>query len=64
MAMLAESGALDGVLLQLAADTFWRHVWPRIKDERLRLTVWFLRPSVRVAALYPLFVRIFGEPPA
>lgn len=62
MALLTQTGGLDVIVLQMAADAFWLHVWPRIEDERLRLTVWFLRPSVRVQALRPLFVRIFGEP--
>ena len=59
--MLAGQG-VDSVLVSLVADVFWRRVWPQIEGERLRLTVWVLRPSVRVAALRPLFVRIFGEP--
>ena len=47
----------------LLRTAFWQGVWPRIKDERLTVTVWFLRPSLKVAALHPLFVRIFGEDP-
>lgn len=47
----------------LLRTAFWQGIWPRIQDERLSITVWFLRPSVRVAALKPLFERIFGDDP-
>lgn len=47
----------------LLRTMFWQGVWPRIKDERLTVTVWFLRPSLKVSALHPLFERIFGADP-
>lgn len=45
------------------AGAFWAYVWPRIKDDRLKVSIWFLRPSVKVAALKPFFALIFGEAP-
>jgi len=46
------------------ARAFWRFTWPRIRDERLQVRVWILRPSVRVAALQPWFELVFGPAPA
>lgn len=45
------------------AQAFWAYVWPRIKDDRLKVSIWFLRPSVKVVALKPWFELVFGEGP-
>lgn len=45
------------------ARAFWAYVWPRIKDDRLKVSVWIFNPSVKVAALKPFFALIFGEAP-
>lgn len=45
------------------ARAFWVYVWPRIKDDRLKVSVWFLRPSVKVVALKPFFELVFGQAP-
>lgn len=52
-----------GVSRAIAA-AFWTFVWPGIREERLKLSIWFIRPSVKVAALKPFFERVFGEAPA
>lgn len=51
-------------LTDAIARAFWVYVWPGIQDDRLKVSLWFLRPSVRVAALRPFFELIFGEAPA
>lgn len=60
---LAQDDARRG-LTDAIARAFWTYVWPGIKDDRLKVRLWFLRPSVKVAALQPFFEMIFGEAPA
>ncbi len=58
-----ETEALRQETTQAIARAFWTYVWPRIKDDRLKVSIWFLRPSVKVSALRPFFALIFGEAP-
>lgn len=44
-------------------DAFWTRIWPHIKDDTIQVKVWFLKPSLKVAALQPLFERVFGPAP-
>lgn len=55
-----EASILTAAATPLVARAFWLWVWPSIKDERLKVSVWVFRPSVRVSALKPYFERIFG----
>lgn len=57
-------GATRTATTAAIAKAFWAYVWPRIKDDRLKVRLWFLRPSVKVGALRPWFELIFGEAPA
>lgn len=59
---IADAATREAVTTAIARS-FWTYVWPRIKDDRLKVSVWFLRPSVRVSALQPLFALVFGEAP-
>lgn len=59
---LWKDGAFRAEVRQLIAKAFWSDVWPRIKDERIKVKVWVFRPSARVEALRWVFVKVFGEP--
>lgn len=45
------------------AAAFWSQVWPRIKDERIKVRVWVFRPSARIGALKWVFEKVFGPQP-
>ena len=47
----------------MLADAFWTRIWPHIKDDTIQVKVWFLKPSLTVSALRPLFERVFGPAP-
>lgn len=60
---LLADGATRTAATAAIARAFWAYVWPTIKDDRLKVTIWFLRPSVRLAALKPWFELVFGPAP-
>lgn len=61
--LLADGATRTRATAAIAA-AFWAYVWPSIKDDRLKVTIWFLRPSVRVRAVQPWFEMVFGPAPA
>lgn len=60
--LLADSATRSRLTGAIAA-AFWTYVWPEIRDDRLKVSIWFLRPSVRIAALQPWFEMVFGPAP-
>lgn len=61
---LLADGATRTAATAAIARAFWLYVWPRIRDDRLKVAIWFLRPSVRIRALQPWFAMVFGPAPA
>jgi len=59
----SESGLISPELVRdLIAPVFWGW-YERHKRDRLKVRVWFLRPSVRIEALRPFFEQLFGPNP-
>lgn len=58
---LAEDQIDPGLVAAIIAPAFW--LWyERHKKDRVKAKLWIFRPSVKIEALRPFFVALFGEP--